>query len=52
MVAFVLEDIAVTFQLGSVKKGLIGSASFLGEGQQELYYAFVWLVLLLLSGMA
>ena len=31
VVAFVLEDIAVTFELSSVGKGLIGSASFFGE---------------------
>lgn len=31
VVAFVLEDIATTFELGSVGKGLIGSASFFGE---------------------
>lgn len=31
VVAFVLEDIAVTFELGSVGKGLIGSASFFGK---------------------
>ncbi|CAM9239647.1 unnamed protein product [Ectocarpus fasciculatus] len=30
VVAFVLEDIATTFELGSVGKGLIGSASFFG----------------------
>lgn len=35
VVAFVLEDIAVTFQLSSVEKGLIGSASFFGEGQKQ-----------------
>ena len=31
VVAFVLENIAITFELGSVGKGLIGSASFFGE---------------------
>lgn len=31
VVAFVLEDVAETFQLSSVQKGLIGSASFFGE---------------------
>lgn len=31
VVAFVLENIAITFELSSVGKGLIGSASFFGE---------------------
>lgn len=31
MIAFVLEDVAETFGLDSVSKGLIGSASFFGE---------------------
>lgn len=31
VVTFVLENIAITFGLSSVEKGLIGSASFLGE---------------------
>lgn len=30
VITFVLEDIAVTFQLSSVEKGLIGSTSFFG----------------------
>lgn len=33
VVAFVLEDIATTFELGSVGKGLIGSASFFGKAR-------------------
>lgn len=32
-VAFVLEDVADTFGLNSVQKGLIGSASFFGESE-------------------
>lgn len=35
VVAFVLDDIAITFDLGSVEKGLVGSASFLGEWERE-----------------
>lgn len=35
MIAFVLEDIAETFGLDSVSKGLIGSASFFGESAAE-----------------
>ena len=31
VIAFVLEDVADTFELNSVQKGLIGSASFFGE---------------------
>lgn len=31
VIAFVLDDVAVTFQLGSFTKGLVGSASFCGE---------------------
>ena len=31
VIAFVLEDVAVSFDLGPVGKGVIGSASFLGE---------------------
>lgn len=31
VVAFVLEEIAVTFGLSSVQKGVLGSSSFLGE---------------------
>ena len=34
VVAFVLEDVANTFQLSSVQKGLIGSASFFGEPER------------------
>lgn len=35
MIAFVLEDIAETFGLDSVSKGLIASASFFGESAAE-----------------
>lgn len=31
VVSFVLDDIAVTFQLNSFNKGLVGSASFFGK---------------------
>ncbi|CAM9370259.1 unnamed protein product [Ascophyllum nodosum] len=31
VISFVLEDIAISFNLGAVGKGAIGSASFLGE---------------------
>lgn len=31
VVAFVLDDVAVTFQLDSFNKGLVGSASFFGK---------------------
>lgn len=32
VIAFAVDDIARTFHLGSFSKGLVGSASFLGEG--------------------
>lgn len=31
VISFVLEDVAISFNLGSVGKGIIGSASFLGR---------------------
>ena len=31
VIAFVLEEVAVTFDLGSFTKGLVGSSSFFGE---------------------
>lgn len=31
VVSFVLDDVAVTFQLDSFSKGLVGSASFFGK---------------------
>lgn len=38
VVAFVLDDVAVTFQLGSFYKGLVGSASFGGEKKRRALY--------------
>lgn len=35
VIAFVLDDIAITFDLDSVSKGLVGSASFFGEHEEH-----------------
>lgn len=41
VIAFVLDDVAVTFDLGSFTKGLVGSSSFFGEKENRRIHTLV-----------